>query len=122
MSSNFWYLDRDHTQRGPVGEDEFVGLIRQGVITRETQMWTAGMTACGMAGEVPNVAALFGPPAPSAMGAGAAARPLAGGPAMGPLHPAIPVWGLFWRSVVTVIGIVLIIPAPSTFPFPTGGR
>ena len=33
MSSNFWYLDRDHTQRGPVAEDEFVRLIRQGVIT-----------------------------------------------------------------------------------------
>ena len=31
MSSNFWYLDRDHTQRGPVAEDEFVRLIRQGV-------------------------------------------------------------------------------------------
>jgi GYF domain 2 len=117
MSSNFWYLDRDHTQRGPVGEDEFVRLIRQGVITRETQMWTAGMTAWQMAGEVPNVAALFGPSAPSAMGAAAAARPLAGGPAMGPLHPAIPVWGLFWRSVVTVIGIVLIIPAPWAGPW-----
>jgi hypothetical protein len=51
------------------------------------------------------------------MGAGAAARPLAGGPAMGPLHPAIPVWGLFWRSVVTVIGIVLIIPAPWVGPW-----
>ena len=44
MSSNFWYLDRDHTQRGPVGDDEFVRLIRQGTITRETLMWTAGMS------------------------------------------------------------------------------
>jgi GYF domain 2 len=43
MSSNFWYLDRDRSQLGPVGEDEFVRLIRQGVITRETLMWTAGM-------------------------------------------------------------------------------
>jgi GYF domain 2 len=108
MSSNFWYLDRDHTQRGPVGEDEFVRLIRQGAITRETQMWTAGMGEWRMAGQVPNVAGLFaGPPAPAA---GAAAP--AGGPATGPLIPVIPVWGLFWRSVVALIGIVLVIPAP----------
>jgi GYF domain 2 len=114
MSSNFWYLDRDHTQRGPVGEDEFVRLIRQGAITRGTQMWTAGMGEWRMAGQVPNVAALFGAPPPApAVGAGAPAD----GPAMGPLLPVIPVWGFFWRSVVTLIGVVLIIPAPWVGPW-----
>jgi hypothetical protein len=126
MSSNFWYLDSNRTQLGPVGEDEFVRLIRQGAITRETLMWTAGMGEWRMAGEAPSVAALFGPTAPAAMGAGAmgagaAAGPppggLAGGLAAGPLHPAIPVWGLFWRSVVTIIGIVLVIPAPWVGPW-----
>jgi hypothetical protein len=117
MSTNFWYLDPNRTQLGPVGEDEFVRLIRQGAITRETLMWTAGMGEWRMAGEVPNVAALFGPPASGAMSAGAPAGPLAGGPAAGPLHPAIPVWGFFWRSVVTIIGIVLIIPAPWVGPW-----
>jgi uncharacterized protein DUF4339 len=119
MSSNFWYLDRDHTQRGPVGEDEFVRLIRQGAITRETMMWTAGMTEWRPAGQVPNVAALFGASAP-AIGVGA---PVVGtgapavGPALGPLGSAIPVWGFFWRSVVTLIGVVLIIPAPWVGPW-----
>jgi hypothetical protein len=119
MSSNFWYLDRDHTQRGPVAEDEFVRLIRQGAITRETMMWTAGMTEWRPAGQVPNVAALFGASAP-AIGVGA---PVVGtgapavGPAMGPLGSAIPVWGFFWRSVVTLIGVVLIIPAPWVGPW-----
>jgi GYF domain 2 len=119
MSSNFWYLDRDHTQRGPVAEDEFVRLIRQGVITRETMMWTAGMGEWRPAGQVPSVSALFGGPAP-AIGAGA---PVVGtgapavGPALGPLGSAIPVWGFFWRSVVTLIGVVLIIPAPWVGPW-----
>jgi hypothetical protein len=119
MSSNFWYLDRDHTQRGPVAEDEFVRLIRQGAITRETMMWTAGMTEWRPAGQVPNVAALFGASAPvvgvgaPVVGAGAPAV----GPAMGPLGSAIPVWGFFWRSVVTLIGVVLIIPAPWVGPW-----
>jgi hypothetical protein len=119
MSSNFWYLDRDHTQRGPVGEDEFVRLIRQGVIIRETLIWTAGMGEWRVAGQVPTVSALFGPSAPAArvgppaVGEGAPA----GGPATGPLHPAIPVWGFFWRSVVTAIGVALIIPAPWLGPW-----
>jgi hypothetical protein len=39
------------------------------------------------------------------------------GPAMGPLGSAIPVWGFFWRSVVTLIGVVLIIPAPWVGPW-----
>jgi hypothetical protein len=112
MSSNFWYLDRDHTQRGPVGEDEFGRLIRQGVITRETQMWTAGMGEWRPAGEVPSVASLFGPPAVP-LGGGAPA----GAAATGPLNSAIPVWGLFWRSVVTIIWVVLIIPAPWVGPW-----
>jgi hypothetical protein len=112
MSSNFWYLDRDHTQRGPVGEDEFVRLIQQGVITRETQMWTAGMSAWRMAGEVSNVASLFGPPLPTV---GATAPPA--GPATGPLIPVIPVWGLFWRLIVMFIGVQLIIPAPWAGPW-----
>jgi hypothetical protein len=122
MNSNFWYLDRDHTQRGPVGEDEFVRLIRQGVITRETMMWTAGMGEWRPAGQVPNVAALFGasPPVGGAVppvGAAAPAGVSVSGAATGPLIPAFPVWGLFWRSVVTLIGVVLIIPAPWVGPW-----
>jgi GYF domain 2 len=116
MSSNFWYLDRDHTQRGPVGEDEFVRLIRQGVITRETMMWTAGMSEWRMAGQVQGISSLFGGAAP-AVDAGGPAGGIAGGPAEGALVPAIPVWGLFWRSVVTLFGVVLIIPAPWAGPW-----
>jgi hypothetical protein len=70
-----------------------------------------------MAGQVPNISALFGgPPAPG-VGAGPPAGPSAGGPAAGPLHAVIPVWGFFWRAVVTLIGVVLIIPAPWVGPW-----
>jgi hypothetical protein len=112
MSTNFWYLDHARTQLGPVAEDEFVRLIRQGAITRETLIWTAGMGEWRMAGQVPNVSSLFGPPA-LPLGVDAPA----GGLAEGPLNPVIPVWGFFWRSVVTLIGIVLIIPAPWVGPW-----
>ena len=107
MSSNFWYLDRNRAQLGPVGEDEFVRLITQGAITRETLMWTAGMGEWRMAGEVPAVSPLFGPTSVAVR----ASMP-ASGPAIGPLHAAIPVWGLVWRSVLVFLGDLLIIPAP----------
>ena len=64
MSSDFWFLDREHKQCGPVGEDEFVRLIRRGTIGRETQIWTAGMSEWRMAGQVDRFAALFGTSGP----------------------------------------------------------
>ncbi len=124
MASNYWFLDRDHKQSGPVGEDEFVRLIGQGVITRETVIWTSGMSEWRMAGEVPGISALFGPPGPPGAGRGATSVPPTGASSApptgdpmgvvptGPLRPDIPVWGLFGRSLLVAIGDMLVIPAP----------
>jgi hypothetical protein len=38
MSSDFWFLDRERNQRGPVGKEEIVRLIGEGAIGRETQI------------------------------------------------------------------------------------
>lgn len=39
---------------------------------------------------------------------------LAGALAMGPLRPSFPVWGLFGRSLLYLVGQILIVPAPWT--------
>jgi hypothetical protein len=123
MASNYWFLDRDHKQSGPVGDDEFVRLIAQGVITRETQIWTSGMSEWRMAGDVAGIAALFGPPGPPpGSGRGTTSVPptsalptgMAGALSTGPLRPEIPVWGLFGRSLLVLIGGLLVIPSPWT--------
>ncbi len=101
MNSDFWFLDREHKQCGPVGEDEFVRLIRRGTISRETQIWTAGMSEWRMAGQVDRFAPLFA----------------ASGPGVSPtaaLSAALPVWGLFGRALLVMLGHILIIPSPWT--------
>jgi GYF domain 2 len=114
MSSDFWFLDREHKQCGPVGEDELVRLVRTGTIGRETQIWSAGMTEWRMAGQVDRFAPLFGPPGPP----GPPALPVDGRASSvshtGALNASLPVWGLFGRSLLVMIGFLLIIPSPWT--------
>ncbi len=39
---------------------------------------------------------------------------LPGAPAIAPLHPSFPVWGLFGRSLLYIVGQILVVPAPWT--------
>jgi hypothetical protein len=109
MSSDFWYLDREHKQCGPVGEAEFVRLIRGGTIGRETQIWTAGMSEWRMAGQVDRFVPLFGASGPPALPHDAKTSSTS---PTGALSSSFPVWGLFGRSLLVMIGFVLIIPSP----------
>jgi hypothetical protein len=76
MSADFWFLDREHKQSGPVGEEDFARLIRQGTIRRETLIWSPGMTEWRAAGEVERFAPLFGTSGPPAIPLVAALRGL----------------------------------------------
>jgi hypothetical protein len=111
MSADFWFLDREHKQCGPVGEEEFVRLVRAGTIGRETQMWTAGMNEWRMAGQVERFAPLFGPSGPPSVPPAGSTSSVS---ATGALIPSFPVWGLFGRSLLVMIGFLLIIPSPWT--------
>jgi hypothetical protein len=111
MSSDFWFLDREHKQCGPVGEEEFVRLVRAGTISPDTQIWSAGMTEWRMAGQVERFAPLFGTSGPPAFPLGGGAT---GASPTGALSAALPVWGLFGRALLVLIGSVLIIPSPWT--------
>ena len=91
MSAGFWFLDREHKQRGPVGEEEFVRLIRAGTIGRETQIWTAGMSEWRMAGQLDRFAPFFGvsgPPAMAPDGSAASDSPTGALSA----NPKLPLW------------------------------
>jgi hypothetical protein len=129
MSSEFWFADRErNNQRGPVTEEEIGRLIREGTIQRETLIWTQGMSEWRQANQVEGFAAIFGPsppPLPQAstpppLGASAVpAAPLGPGSSsgvpIGALSSVLPVWGLFWRALLLVIGMLFIVPAPWTY-------
>src|SRR5271155_1596052 len=111
MSSDFFYLDREHKQCGPVGREGLVRLIGEGAISGETLIWTSGMTEWRMAAQVEGVAPLFGPSTPPPVppdGRASSAAPT------GALSSSIPVWGLFGRSLLLIIGLLLVVPSPWT--------
>jgi hypothetical protein len=136
-STQCYYLDAARNQQGPVSAADLARLVRSGAITRETLIWFAGMPDWRPAGQVSELASLFGPPAggpppmrpPMAPGGAAPMRAQApmgqaamGARAMAPqpapagapdaLIPDYPVWGLFWRVLVFGFGAAFIIPAP----------
>ena len=103
MAGAYYYVDDSGQQRGPVPADEIVGLIRRGMARAETLVWTAGMSEWAQADSLPAFASIFAG-APSPLRARAALA--------GPLTGVFPAWGLFWRSIVFGLGIILVIPAP----------
>ena len=127
-----YYLDAAGNQQGPVPTEEIARLIRGGMVRRDTMVWHAGLPDWAPAGQVSEFAALFAqavPPRPPATSV-----PRAGGQAQAPRVPAaapdrmvpvsadgaptdcmdssLPVWGFFWRTLVSAVFSFLIIPAP----------
>ncbi len=59
-----WHLAVDGRTLGPFNVEGLRELIAQGQLTRHTHVWRAGLAAWQTAEQTPEVAALFGPPAP----------------------------------------------------------
>jgi hypothetical protein len=124
-----YYLDGARNQQGPVPAEEIARLIRSGTIRRDTMIWYAGMPDWRPAGQVTEFAALFAqgaPPRPPAAPYAAqpgpqraaspypAQMPAATGEGADRLVAQFGVWGLFWRSLLAILGNFVVIPAPWT--------
>jgi hypothetical protein len=105
-----WYYAANGQQQGPFGDAQLRDLIANGTVRADTLVWTEGMAGWQRAAEVPGLmASAGGPPVlphggPPVMGAGGAAG--------NALKAELPLWGLLGRSIVYVIGMTLVIPAP----------
>ncbi len=109
MSNRSWFFASAGKQQGPYPEDQFRDLIAQGVVRAETLVWTEGMAGWQKAGEIPGLLPVAGnPPAmpPSAR------VPAAGAGQVGALSIDLPLWEMLGRTVIFVIGMLLVIPAP----------
>jgi uncharacterized membrane protein YhaH (DUF805 family) len=62
-STQFYFLDASHNQQGPASVTDLSGLVRSGAVTRATMIWFNGMADWRPAGQVNELAPLFGPPA-----------------------------------------------------------
>src|SRR5689334_8563466 len=66
-SAQCYYLDASRTQQGPATVSDLARLVRSGAITRDTMVWFAGMPDWRPAGQVNELASLFGPSGPPPM-------------------------------------------------------
>ncbi len=112
-----WFFAANGQQQGPYPEAQFRDLIANGSVRADTLVWTEGMAGWQKAADVPGLmASAGGPPmmphgGPPMMAAGA------GTGTGNPLSADLPVWDLLWRSIVYIIGMTLVIPAPWAAPW-----
>ena len=112
MSNRSWFFASRGQQQGPYPEAQLRTFIATGTVTAETLVWSEGMAGWQKAGEIPGLfSPSSGPPALSQPGG-----PLvsAGGYSGGPLSIDVGTWSLFGRSLLFVIGELLVVPAPWT--------
>ena len=116
MSNRSWFFASSGQQQGPYPEAQFRDMIARGAVNAQTLVWTEGMAGWQKAGEVPG---LMGPgmappaipPGGAVMGGGGYAAS-AGGYGGGPFSLEVGIWGFLGRSLLMMIGMLLVIPAP----------
>jgi hypothetical protein len=106
-----WFYAANGQQQGPFGDAQLRDLIAKGTVRSDTLVWTEGMAGWQKAAEVPGLMASVGGPPVLPMG-GQPPMTGAGGGAGNALSADLPLWGLLGRSLVYIIGMVFVIPAP----------
>src|SRR5882757_11230083 len=110
MSNRSWFYASEGQQKGPFPEAQLHDLIARGAVRPDTLVWTEGMAGWQKAAEIPGLMpGGSGPPAVPRPGGQAMA---AGGYGGGPLSVDFGIWDFTWRSLVLIIGLVFVIPAP----------
>ncbi|MGY8662123.1 DUF4339 domain-containing protein [Bradyrhizobium sp. UFLA05-109] len=116
-----WFYAAEGKQQGPYPEGQFRDLIAQGVVRPDTLVWTEGMAGWQKAAEIPGLMAgggappiipAGGPPTMASAGGYSGGGYSAGGSA---LSIDFDILEFTWRSIVLLIGMVLVIPAPWVF-------
>ena len=105
-----WFYAANGQQQGPFGDAQLRDLIANGTVRADTLVWTEGMAGWQKAVEVPGLMPAGGPP-PMAMG-GSPPMMGAGAGAGTAISADLPVFGLFGRALLYIIGMLLVIPAP----------
>src|SRR6202011_4284617 len=111
MPSRSWFYASQGQQQGPYPEAQLLDLIARGAVRPDTLVWSEGMAGWQKAGEVPEL--MSGGAAPPAVPQSGAVTS-AGGQGGNPLSLDVGLWSYLGRSLLFVIGLLLVIPAPWT--------
>ena len=119
MSNRSWFYAANGQQQGPFPEAQLRDLITRGTVRADTLVWSEGMSGWQRAGEIPGLMPAGGaaPPAaqpggPPPMSSGAGGYAGGAGYGGGPLSIDFGILEFVWRSLLMIIGMVLVIPAP----------
>jgi hypothetical protein len=110
MSNRSWFYASEGQQLGPYPEAQLRDLIARGSVRADTLVWTEGMAGWQKAAEIPGLmSSVSGPPViPQAGGAPVIASGYRGGT----LSIDVGLWPLLGRSLLYIIGLLLVVPAP----------
>ena len=111
MPSRSWFYAANGQQQGPFPEEQLRDLIARGTVRADTLVWSEGMAGWQKVAEIPGLMSM--PPGPPSMPQ-AGYPPVMAGAAPGgrALSADLPLWGLLGRSLLYIIGMLLVIPAP----------
>jgi GYF domain 2 len=111
MANRSWFYAFQGQQQGPYPEAQLRDLITRGIVRPDTLVWSDGMAGWQKAAEIPELmSAGSGPPAVPQSGA----LMSTGGVGGNALSFDAGIWSFLGRSVLFVIGLLLVIPAPWT--------
>ena len=112
MSNRSWFYAANGQQQGPYPEAQLRDLITRGMVGAETLVWTEGMSGWQRAGEIPGLVPSGGSRPPAFTQPGGPPSVASAGYGGGALSIDVGIWDLLWRSLVFIIGMVLVIPSP----------
>ena len=112
MADRSWFYAADGQQQGPFPEMQLRNLITRGAVGADTLVWTEGMSGWQRAGEIPGL--MPGGSGPPLVPQPGGPPPMADGHGYGggALSIDLPLWPLLGRTILYVIGFLLVIPAP----------
>jgi uncharacterized protein DUF4339 len=110
MSNQSWFYASEGQQLGPFPEAQLRDLIARGSVRADTLVWTEGMAGWQKAGEIPGL--MSGPSGSPAIPGASGPPAIGGGYRGGVLSVDLPLWSFLGRSLLYIIGVLLVIPAP----------
>ena len=113
MPNRSWFYAANGQQQGPFPEEQLRDMIARGAVRADTLVWSEGMAGWQKVAEIPGLMSM--PPGPPSMPQAGRSPAYPGGYAAaggGTLSIDFGIWDFVWRSIVLVIGLIVIIPTP----------
>jgi hypothetical protein len=109
MANRFWFYAFQGQQQGPYPENLLRDLIARGMVRADTLVWPDGMAGWQKAGEIAEL--MSGADGTRDVPQSGATIMSYGG---GRLSIYFGIWEFTWRSLLLLLGLILVVPRPGS--------